>query len=295
MKVDEYPNLLIVTKLVESIGISMNKIREIRKLLHPDTEEVFIQGGFVLSVASMEIMMSDILRYYLICFPQKLSTDFKFEKAVFFKKHFNLLEETIEKHLYGLFYKSFEDYFNNFLNYLSIEWEGFWESLGKYLQEIKCTRNSLLHNNLVNYDRYLECAGIAARSFGRLKIDYSYATNSLEKIIEFEECLEKLIFEKYQEYTKINANKRLWQFMFETPIMPYDDYWRYDKSKDHIFAMRRGRYEDDISSSEKMLLELWRSHFNRTGIENFNMKHLVGAAREKAMFFISIAGEFLFE
>jgi len=282
MKIDDYPNLLIVTKLVKPIDISIKNINEMRKHLRSDLEELFIHGAFVLAVSRIEVMLSDVLRYYLICFPQKLSTDFRFDKAEFLENQFTFLETAVDKYLYNLFYKLFGDYLNKFLQHLSIEWNDFQDSLGNELQAIKNNRNLLLHT------------GNAVRADNNRPIDYDYVVQSIDKILSVEEELKKRITEKYKDYTKISANKRLWQYMFTTPIMPYDDYWHYDESKDHIFALNRSRYENNLSGSEKMLLELWRSHFNGTCIERFNMKNLVGTTREKAMFFMSIAGDFSF-
>ncbi len=284
MKINDYPNLLIVTKLVEPIDISIKSVSEIKTHLRPDLEKIFIYGVFVLAVSRIEIMLSDILKYYLMCFPQKLSTEFGFDKDEFFKNYFTLLETTTDKYLYNLSYKSLEEHLNKFLKHLSIEWSDFQNSIGKDLQAIKSNRNSLLHT------------GKTVRVDDRKKqIDYDYVVQSTDKIISFKKELKERITEKYKDYTKINANKRLWQYLFKSPVMPYDDYWHYHKSKDHIFALKKGRYENNLSGSERMLLELWRSHFNGACINGFNMKSLDGATREKAMFFMSIAGDFSFE
>lgn len=283
MKIDDYPNLLIVTKLVWPIDISIKSISKIRAHLRPDLEELFVHGVFVLAVSRIEVMLSDVLRYYLTCFPQKLSTDFRFDKDEFFENHFTLLETTVDKYLYNLFYKPLEEYLNKFLKHLSIEWNDFQDSFGKVLQAIKDTRNLLLHTG----------EAVQADNNNR-PVDYDYVVQSVENILSFEKELKKRINEKYKEYTKINANKRLWQYMFKSPIMSYDDYWHCVENKDQILALKISRHENNLSSSERMLLELWRSHFNGTCINGFNMKSLDGANREKAIFFMSIAGDFSF-
>jgi len=285
MEIEHYPNLLVVTKLVRPIDISINYVRKIKSHLRPDLEEVFIYGVFVFSVASIEVMLSDVLKYYLTHFPQKLSTDFKFDKDEFFENYFTLLETAIDRYLYNLSYKSLEEHLNKFLNHLSIEWNEFQDSFGKDLQEIKTARNLLLHTG----------KAVRGGKNGDLPVDYDYVVQSIDKILSFEEELKKRISEKYKEYTKINANKKLWKYMFKTPLMAsYDDYWLYDESEDSIPGLKRSQYEDGLSSSETMLLELWRSHFSGAHIKNFNMKHLDRTNREKAMFFLSIAGEFSF-
>lgn len=294
MTVEGYPNLLMLTKLVKPIDLSINFVQDSKEQLNSEMHKIFIQGVFVLSVSSMEVMISDVLRYYLINFPQKIpNSDFSYSKNTLFGNQFNLIEKTVENHINTLSYKSFEDYFKKLLEHLSIEWSEFQEFLGNDLQEIKATRNLLLHNNLVKNDQYSQIAGSAVREVPN--IGYDYAIRSIEKILEFEKELKKHVAEKYKEYTKINANKRLWKYMFKTPLMAsYDDYWHYDESDDSIYALKKCEREDGLSGSETMLLELWRNHFNGSQMKYFNMKHIVGATREKAMFFLSIAGEFSF-
>ncbi len=285
MEIKDYPNLLVATSLIKPIDISSKYLCKAKNSLQHNTEQIFVHGVFVLSIASMETMVSDVLRYYLINFPQKLSTAFKFEKDEFFENHFGLLERSIDKYIYALSYESVESYFKKFLKSVSIKWDDFEDSFGKDIQGIKEVRNLLLHNGKAVHESRPR----------QSKINCDYAVQSIDKIINFEEELKKRINEKYKEYTKINANKKLWQFMFKSPIMAYDNYWHYDEIKDHIYALKKCKYEDGLSSSETMLLELWRSHFHSSQIKYFNMKHLDGATREKALFFLSIAKEFSFE
>ena len=277
-QISGFPQQKLVTKLIKPIDISLKHLHDAKDSLKHDTEQLFVHGVFVLSVASMETMLSDVLRYHLVKFPQTLSMDFKFEKEEFFESHFNLLERGIDKYIYGLSYESFDSYFKKFLKCLSIEWNNFQDSYGKDFQKIKKNRNLLLHDGNVVHEKTKQS-----------KINCDYVIESIDKIINFEGKLKRYIYDKYKEYTKINANKRLWEFMFKTLLMPYDDYWHYDELKDHIYGLKKSRYENDLSGSETMLLELWRSQFNGSPIKYFNMKHLVGEVREKAMFFLSIA------
>ena len=124
-------------------------------------------------------------------------------------------------------------------------------------------------------------------------IDY----DTVAILLEFEAQLKMRLTAKYKEYTKINANKRLWRFLFKTPVMPYDDFWQYDEKFDHIYALKKGKYEGSLSNSETLLLSLWRAHFNGTGeyMTRFNMVHFGSSYQEKVLFFLSIAAEFPFE
>ena len=194
MEIKNYPNLLIVTKLIKPIDISLEYLYDAKDSLKHDTEQIFVHGVFVLSVASMETMLSDVLRYHLIKFPQTLSMDFKFEKEEFFESHFNLLERSIDKYIYGLSYESFDSYFKKFLKCLSIEWDDFQDSYGKDFQEIKKNRNLLLHDGKVVHEKTEQSI-----------INYDYVIESIDRIVNFEGKLKRYIYDKYKEYTKINA------------------------------------------------------------------------------------------
>lgn len=283
MEVQDYPNLLTVSELVKPIDISIKRLNEIKNHLSADLKEIFIHGTFVLAFSQIEVMISDVLKCYLMNFPKKLLTDFKFTKDEFFQNKFDLLEKLIDDYLHNLFYEPVGKYLIKTLEHLSIEWDYFQDSFGNDLQAIKNNRNLLLHT------------GISSLSDGHDVIDYSYVIKSIDKFLNFEEKLKNSVKEKYKSYTKINANKKLWKFMFTTPLMSsYDEYWHYDESKDTIVGFKKCEHEGGLSSSETMLLELWRSHFNNSDIKSFNMKHLVGTTREKALFFLSIANEFRF-
>ena len=301
MKLEDYPNLLIVKKLTSPIELSLNKLQEISNHTDDIKSDVLAHGLFVMAISSLEVMLSDVLLYFLKSFPKKIpSNEFKFEKGIFFDNYFNLLKKASEFHINNLSYKSFEDFFKKALEHFSINWPDFFETNGDYIKEFRATRNLLLHNNLVVNDQYLEAAGPKLREdqTGRkLKVDIPYLKDTIAILMEFETQLKERLNVKYGEYTKINANKQLWKFMFKSPVMPYDDFWKYDEKADSIYALTKGKYENNLSNSETLLLSLWRAHFNGTGkhMARFNMVHFGSSYQEKVLFFLSIAAEFEFE
>ncbi len=256
-----------------------------------------MHGLFVMAVASMEVMIADVLQYFLRSFPQKLSAnELKFEKEIFFENYFGLLRKAVDTHINSLSYKSFEDFFNKLLKYLSLDWPVFQQAFGDDIKEIKATRNLLLHNNLVLNDQYSVTAGVKKRE--RPTIDKPYLQRTLQVLLEFEERLRRKLLEKYKDYTRINANKRLWSFLFQSPVMPYDDFWQYDNATDRIVAFKQGRYENNLSRSELLMLSLWRAQFSLTGggeaMKGFNMRSFDDSNQEKVLFFLSVAGDFPF-
>lgn len=79
--------------------------------------------------------------------------------------------------------------------------------------------------------------------------------------------------------------------------MPYDDFWHYDEKTDHIYALKEGKYEANLSNSETLLLSLWRAHFNGSGehMRRFNMVHFDSRYTENILFFLAIAAKFPLE
>jgi hypothetical protein len=296
MRIEDYPNLMVVKRLTHPIDISLNRLKEISSHVPDAKAEVIVHGLFVMAVASMEVMLADVLHYFLSSFPQKLpANEFKFDKDTFFENYFALEGKAVDTHINGLSYKSFEDFFNKMLEYLSLYWPDFQQTFGDDIKEIKATRNLLLHNNLVMNDQYTDTAGVKKRE--RVVVDKPYLQGALNILLGFEEELKAKLFEKYREYTKINANKRLWSFLFDSPVMPYDDFWQYDEKTDQIAASKQGRYENNLSHSEALILSLWRAHFSGNGgeaIKGFSMRRFDTRNQERVLLFLSVSSDFPF-
>jgi hypothetical protein len=301
MKLEDYPNLLIVKELTTPIDLSSKRLQEISEQADDSKSELVVQGLFVMAIASLEVMLSDVFLYFLTRFPQQLpKTEFKFEKGVFFDNYFTLSKKAAESYINTLFYKSFEDYFKKGLELFSIDWPDFLQTIGVQIREIRATRNVLLHNSLVVNDQYLGSAGpkIREERKGRtLVVDVPYLRDTVGSLLDFESQLKTRLMNKYIEYTKRNANRRLWNFLFDSPVMLYDDFWQYDEESDRISSMGRGQHEGRLAYSEKLLLSLWRAHYYEKDdlMARFNMRHFDSSNQEKVLFFLSIAADFPFE
>ena len=88
----------------------------------------------------------------------------------------------------------------------------------------------------------------------------------------------------------------LWEYLIDSPIMPFDDFWDYDVKEGRVTAWKEGRYEDGISSAEKIFLGILRSHFtgNSDYLKYLNMKSLDKTNRRKLIEFLSVANELWF-
>ncbi|MFA6541520.1 MAG: hypothetical protein WCT99_07950 [Bacteroidota bacterium] len=219
-----------------------------------------------MAVSSLEVALSDSLRYYLAQFPQKLDkNELKYSKEEFFENYFELIISTAEKYVLAQSRESFDKYFTKYMDLLALDINVIEKDLIENIQEINASRNLLLHNDLVVNDAYILSSGNKCRSTNKsnkLKVDLIYIRQSVDYIILLCDSIQNMLLQKYDAYTKVAANKRLWKFMFTSRVMPYEDFWKVDEKKDEIVCRLTGKYEESISSSEKSFLDLWRSHFN---------------------------------
>ena len=269
------------------------------QLSNPDNlDKIIIKGLFVLAVSALEIMISDILTYYLKSFPQKLKgKSFTVTKQNLFSH--SPLESQIKTTIHDLSYTGIDSQIHYLCSTLSI---GKVPNLDEYISaivEIKATRNLLLHNDLVVNEAYIESAGAKRRSSeegGHLHIDTQYFLNSIESVHQFINAIETELGTVYVNYTKVNMLENLWEFMFNSPMMVFENYWVIDEIKDEIPALKHFEHESSLSHSEQMKLGMWRAHFNDNpdNIQFFNMKSLDSNNRSKILFFLSKANEIRF-
>jgi len=301
VKAGDFPNLLIANKLLAPIDRSATDVEKAMVCCTPATDPILLHGLFVIALSFIEAMLTDVLEYFLTSFPLKIpANEFKYEKDVFFASYRDLTAKTVERYLNSLAYRSFEDHFTAFLELTSIQNSSVLQTHVGKLKEARATRNVLLHNSLVANNLYLASAGDLRRTNragGRLKCDHPYVTRTIDTISAFAIDLRKALSQKYSEYTKIRANKELWNFMFKSPIMQYDDYWLYSIEEDSIPAFKYYDRESQLANSERLLLALWRSHFGGTGneaMQSFNMKHFDDRNQAKILYFLSLADSFPF-
>jgi len=70
------PILLTYKRLIMPVLLAKGKLQEILDIMSGNLKEVSMQGLFVLGVSSFEIMLSDVLIYFLKNIPEKLLVKF---------------------------------------------------------------------------------------------------------------------------------------------------------------------------------------------------------------------------
>lgn len=159
----------------------------------------------------------------------------------------------------------------------------------------------MVHNNLIVNKLYLSkckesCRRATESDINKsLAFDKSYAYKSINICINIlkNDVVDKLK-EKYESYTKIKAMKEIWEWLFNSPKLNFDEYWEYDNKgnllyfkKDDINSMFRICY----STTEKILMALIMLHYwgsireiDSINVDIFNLKAMYGERRSKYLY-----------
>jgi len=294
------PQLFICNKLVKHFLTAEEKLQEIQTKINNVHDELIIQGLFILSVSFFENLLSDALSYFLQKFPEKIPKEnYKITKNLAIETAYikNILNNIVEQEISSLTYKPIKEILNEFVEYLALK-ISFDDDQVNVLNEIKETRNLLLHNNLLVNAIYLLKAGNLAREKTenkKLKLDSNYVKNALVVMNIFLDDIKKSIVEKYAQYTYIKAAEELWYFMFHSDVMKFEDYWHIDVHGDKIPALKKCKYESGLSTGETTLLSLWRMLFTgHTEIKTFDYYHLDVYSRQNVNLLFELASDYWF-
>jgi hypothetical protein len=298
----QQPRLLVLERLLEPSCHALQELAEMRvKLGSVASDSLELRGVFLLMVACLEIMLTDTYLYYLRSFPEafEFSRDVQFGKEDILSANLavDLIEQQVQKNTISQSYGNLPDLLRTFTRALNIAEPPLDSSLIDRLVEIKETRNLLLHNKLRVNRRYAAKSGPFRRQSdgeGHLALPHDYVIDACKSIETLIRDLQERLKAKYSSFTRLAALRRLWEFLFSSPVMPFDDFWVTDADKDEVVAIKEGRYEKRISSSERIFLAVWRAHFNgwKDPSGHVDMYKLDARNRQKMLWFLATLVEF---
>lgn len=235
------------------------RVDEIRKELKSNPTNVSRNGLFLMLVSYPESMQKEIIKYYLKYNPEKISGDsIEIDKAILVgNEDFYLLETIVENYIDRMPYWKLSKLFYDVLKIRKPTNES-------EIKIIKNRRNELIHKNLeVNFKR---------KEIRQDFIDKLYLENCLNEYGKYLIDIKTDISEVYVNHSKINVLKDLWSYTFETPLCSnFYDYWYVDNEKDSILGCKHPEIEGGLSSSEKFMLEIWRSQVCGGKVEFLNL------------------------
>ncbi len=293
------PILLTKGQLLAPIVAAQGKLAEISSSAPTDKQgALFREGLFVLAVSTVEVMLFDVLAALFRQIPAKLpDKSFSVMKQSLVERQFNVIEEQIQQYLVGLGYKKLDEFLDAFCEHLAIDIGSYRSTCGDSLLEIKESRNLLIHNNLRTNSLYLAKAGPQARSSKldeRLPIDAKYFTDAIDVLAQLCAACSAAIESKYASYTKARAIQNLWEYIFDTPVLRFEDCWEVAGNSETV-RLKTTKFHGGISSSEEIFLGVWLSHFNQAKnkyIERFCLYHLDDNNKEKMLWLVSALRDF---
>ncbi len=255
------------SELKNPIQQALDRIEKIRIRKMQNQDSIILEGLFVLAVATFENSLSETLRILLRNIPEKL--DIKNESV---RKEDLIegmpLESVIERVIAHKSYRNLKEYLSFFIKTTDTNvFELFETDDFFYLQEIKARRNLLLHNNLTMNSIYKETAGKFAHTEDNgLDINQDYLYQSILRLISILELFISKIESKYKKFTKINAVKNLFDYIFPSNLMTFENEWKVDRKNDKIVSRNMQQsLASGLSSSEKLFFDIWVDHFEGMG------------------------------
>jgi hypothetical protein len=210
----------------------------------------------------------------------------------------DLIEQQVEKDAISQAYASFPELLGTFMKTIGIAASPLDQDLIDRIVEVKETRNLLLHSNLEVNRRYIVRAGRFRRTDcegASLPLKRKYVSEACENLTRLIKDLEGRMSAKYASYTRLAALRRLWDYLFSSPIMAFDDFWVADAEKDKVIALKVNPLEKQLSSSEQAFLGVWRAHFNRwenSSLYAASMYGLDTDHKRKMLWFLATLGDF---
>lgn len=277
------PILLLKRKLVGPVERAEEKLDLIAAALEDKMPQIAIDGVFVMGVAAFEIMLTDMLTYFFTVSPRGLP---KFKREFTKEQLLNgrCLEDAIERTVRGHSYERVDKMVAYVCETIAID--PLPSEIVRNLADGKDKRNLLMHDDALDDWRV---------PGARVTVNLSYVKGFTATLRTALTHFSTEILTKYEKYTRARALRELWAYLFESPIMPFEKYWKVDETADRTTFT--GVTDDrHLATSEQMLLQVWIDHYGEQTLEpsvRLLMRHLDSSNREKALFLLSVAPDLI--
>lgn len=255
------PNLLITKHLVFPLDIALARLNEIRNRKLNTRDSIIREGLFVLSVSTFENALLDCIRIFYYGFPQKLDKKHSISKECILNDQ--VLQEVIDATILNISYKNISEIFDNIETIFGLEDLNYSEDTIDIIKEFKASRNLLIHNNLEVNNIYRNTAGKNGRTptNDKLEIDDNYLSSCIRIQRNVLNNIKLKLENKYSEYTRVRALKKLWELTFENSIIAnFDEMWQVSECSDIIEQfIGHDSTINSLSSGERTLLNVWFS------------------------------------
>lgn len=248
----------------------LNKTDEIQSTLSNMSEKT-LKPSFIYSYAIFESTLTEILRYYLLAFPEKLDNNITLEKTELLSTSstHDIILSSVNKMIRKYSCKTLLEYISFFKHSLSLE---------LYVDENKIKKISQLRNSIIHDDAKSELL--------LLHIDQHilspYYADVQNYILYFCNLLNDIFYQinnVYKKYTYEFLLRNVWDYTFSTPLLNFDTIWKFSQNgvlqiNDNETIMKT---ISGISSSEHLFLSIFLQQYNNTLNEELHSFHNIPA------------------
>ena len=278
-KIMSNPVIIIADNLILPITATEKRIAEIKNEVKKNVSTVCLNGLFIMLVSYNESMQKEIIKYYLKYRPEKIP-----EKSITIDKSsivesedFYFMENIVEEYINKMPLWKISELFYQVLNIPKPS------NINK-IKKIVDKRNELIHSNMkIEYKH------------DDIKYGFVSAEDILDSAKNYEEHLSLIKVEiqsKYSIYSKIKALMNLWYYTFDTPLCAnFTDYWYVDEDNDLIKGCKFPDIENILSSSEKFMLDIWRSQVCGSKVNFLNMSSLDKHSQNCLYMFLKLSND----
>lgn len=268
-------DLLILGELLEPTDRALEVLADIRTDMQTHgSSPLGLAGLFVLGISQAEIALVDSTLYILRRNPWRMNfSELKIKRDDLLSTE--LTRDLLEKHAEHLTkswaYGPADQLVRRFLAVAGIDDTGLAKS-ADCLSPLRQRRNELLHQG----PRCSDWRGT------RTWVTAKELATCLDNTERFLTGVSDALRRRYQGYTRVAALKRLWSYLFDSPIMNFDDFWHVDEDEDKVLAFKDSSLVGQLATSERILLGVWRAEFagDPSLLREFSMK-LLGADRRR--------------
>ncbi|EIJ39297.1 hypothetical protein [Galbibacter orientalis] len=291
------PTLLLVEDLIEPIENSIKELELIYKDNLKKKSDYILKGTFVYVISLFESSFTECLKRFLISFPDKISDgkisgkESKYLLETVFAS--DAIEFIIDDFLYEYTYKDVSEIMKRTFSLLDIDSKKI-SFNNDNLIERKERRNILVHNDLKvdkKYIRNTKCDPQILRK--KLNIDEKYIIDTITLTESILEQTKSELILKYGDYTRNKLLRNAWNYVFNSPLLNYDDYW----NENHGFIFENNKKIDisNLSSGEKTWLAYWIQHYSSSILDKyfkFSDMHMSSYQSKKMNFLIEFFNKY---
>ncbi|WP_313093831.1 hypothetical protein [Chryseobacterium flavum] len=215
------------------------------------------------TVSIFEHQINELLKQILISYPKKFK-DRKFDIAELLEEGsvLELFQKKATQKILDLAYGKFETFIKSLSEILELTTD-LDKNLINEINEIKCTRDCIIHSQSKATDLYINKAGANAREHftnSKLVIDYPYVENAITKIQQLLNTIYDTIPQKYKAYNSSYVFKQMWEATCLSDRIDFNTAWEITNSNTvRPIDLER---EYGFSSSEMVVYNLFRHIYN---------------------------------